>query len=149
MSVRSNDRQEKVISAIQVASFAITVLILFLVVVTVFVLVDTSSSADQIKRSNEFAACRDEISLDVTSSAADVQSSLARLSLVTNLGLEASVKNDDEGLNAALSASTEARLSVVDGIETLDKVIKESQQLSELSIEDPEGFLKACDERNS
>lgn len=144
--VYENKRQERALTIMQVVSFIITLVILALAVIYFAVFTDTSAGVNQIKESNEFAACKDEIALDVISASSDIESSMAMLNLVTNVGLEASVSGNDEVLSAAIEASGDARMNVLSDINNLNEVIQESQRLSNLSIDDPEEFLRVCNE---
>jgi hypothetical protein len=105
------------------------------------------SSADttaQLERANDLQSCRASFRTQVDDADALLAQARAELDVLTNAGLEASVRDDDAALLRIVAELQPARELVTTRSVELQAAVTTYQRRVALSRDDPKAFLREC-----
>lgn len=103
----------------------------------------TRNSADEVRRSNELAACRSELRADIDDASTRLDAANAQLLGLLPAGIAAAMNDTGQlaGLLDQAQAATEAQSIAIDELMAANSRYRAA---AELSADDPEAFLAQC-----
>lgn len=101
------------------------------------------NSADEVRRSNELAACRSELRADIDDASTRLDAANAQLLGLLPAGIAAAMNNTDQlaPLLEQAQTATEAQSIAIDELMAANSRYRSA---AELSADDPEAFLAQC-----
>lgn len=141
------DSTHRALNALGVATLIVTLAVLVVAGLSVPITLDASSTTDELASISRTQACSDRLRAEVINATAEVTAAKSRLDLVTNAGLEASVRGDDATLNRVAQMAPRARAAVTEAVTELDAATRHADEQTALAVDDPDEFLAQCEGR--
>jgi hypothetical protein len=122
----------------------ITVGLLVFAAIAVPSILTSANNTDSVKRGNDISACRAVARSTLDDLTGAVQNDRTEVELLTNVGLEASVKRDPVRLADVIAKSGPARDLLAADTKALSDATDKYVHLIKMSQQNPDGFLATC-----